>query len=58
MWDMPAPPLASPACISWEPEELTLPKDKTISKENTPRVGEQKEHNLIYAMSKLQYWTD
>lgn len=55
MRDMPAPPLATSACISLEPEEVTLPEDKTISKDNTHRVGEGKVQNLIYAMNKLQH---
>lgn len=55
---MPAPHLATSACISWEPEELSILKDKTISKDNTQRIEEAKEHNPIYAMSKLQYQRD
>lgn len=39
--------------ISLEPEEATLPMDKTISKDNTHRVGEGKVHNSIYDMNKL-----
>lgn len=54
---MPAPHLATSACISWEPEELSILKDKTISKDNT-QIEEAKEHNSIYAMSKLQYQRD
>lgn len=55
---MPAPPLATSACTSWEPEELPIPKDKTISKDNTHRIGERKEHNPIYALGKLRYQRD
>lgn len=54
MSDTPAPPLATSTCISLESEEVTLRKDKKISKGNTHRVGEGKEYNLAYAMNKLQ----
>lgn len=53
-----ASPLAASACISCEPEECTLPKDKTVSENNTHRAEEGKEHDTIYAMSKLRYWRD
>lgn len=51
MRNMPAPPLVTSSHISLEPKEVTLPKDKTISKDNTHRVGEV--HNPIYGMNKL-----
>lgn len=51
MRDVPGPPSAHSVCISSEPEEVALPKDKTISKDNTHRVGEV--HNPVYAMKKI-----